>query len=52
MALALATVASRIDGGNQNAKVLAAQAWDRVMVKNGKPQWYRTQFVKDKATGH
>lgn len=51
LALALATVASRVDASNQDAKTLAAQAWDRILVKSGKPQWYGTQFAKDKASG-
>ena len=31
--------------------MLVAQAWDRVLVKRGKPQWYGTQFFKNKSTG-
>lgn len=51
LALALATTASRIDANNKDAKVLVAQATDRILVKLGKPQWYGTQFSKNKATG-
>mgnify|MGYP001040777369 CR=1 FL=1 len=51
LALALATTATRLDGSNKDAKVLVAQAWDRVLVKRGKPQWYGTQFFKNKSTG-
>jgi hypothetical protein len=51
LALALATTATRIDSANKDAKVLTAQAWDRILVKRGKPQWYGTQFFKNKATG-
>ncbi|QDE40722.1 hypothetical protein FIV34_16660 [Luteibacter pinisoli] len=51
LALALATTASRIDPANKDAGVLAAQAWDRILVKSGRPQWYGTQFARDKATG-
>jgi hypothetical protein len=51
LALALATTATRIDSTNKDAKVLTAQAWDRIMVKRGKPQWYGTQFFKNKTTG-
>jgi hypothetical protein len=51
LALALATTSARIDPSNQNAQALMAQAWDRIMVKNGKPQWYGTQFVRSKTTG-
>ncbi|MDE2307564.1 MAG: hypothetical protein KGJ97_04640 [Xanthomonadaceae bacterium] len=51
LALALATVASRLDPTNRDAKVLSADAWDRIMTRAGKPQWYGTQLVKSKATG-
>ncbi|HUA78738.1 MAG TPA: hypothetical protein VL997_00080 [Dyella sp.] len=51
LALALATVASRMDANNRDARVLAADAWDRVMTQAGKPQWYGTQFVRSKTTG-
>jgi hypothetical protein len=51
LALALATVASRIDPTNRDARVLAADAWDRVMTRAGKPQWYGTQYVRSKTTG-
>lgn len=51
LALALATIASRLDSSNRDAKVLSAQAWDRILVKRGKPQWYGTQFFKNKVTG-
>lgn len=51
LALALATTATRLDSSNKDAKVLTAQAWDRILVKRGKPQWYGTQFFKNKATG-
>jgi hypothetical protein len=51
LALALATVASRIDPTNREARVLAADAWDRVMTRAGKPQWYGTQYVRSKTTG-
>jgi hypothetical protein len=51
LALALATTASRIDDTKKDAKILAAQAMDRILVKRGKPQWYGTQFFKNKSTG-
>lgn len=51
LALALATVASRMDPSNRDAKQLTADAWDRIMVRSGKPQWYGTQFVRSKTTG-
>jgi hypothetical protein len=51
LALALATVASRMDPTNREAGVLTANAWDRVMTRAGKPQWYGTQYVRSKTTG-
>jgi hypothetical protein len=51
LALALATTASRIDDTNMDAKLMTAQAMDRILVKRGKPQWYGTQFFKNKSTG-
>lgn len=51
LALALATTASRLDPSNADARVLCAQAWDRILVKSGKPQWYGTQFAKNAASG-
>lgn len=51
LALALATVASRMDPSSRDARQLMADAWDRIMVRSGKPQWYGTQFVRSKTTG-
>jgi len=51
LAFSLATTALRLDPKNGDARMLIAQAWDRILVKNGKPQWYGTQFSRDKATG-
>lgn len=51
LALALATTAVRMDSNNKDAKMLRVQAWDRILVKHGKPQWYGTQFLKNKASG-
>ncbi|UPG89190.1 hypothetical protein L2Y96_17585 [Luteibacter aegosomaticola] len=51
LAFSLATTAARLDPKNSDARMLTAQAWDRILVKSGKPQWYGTQFSRDKATG-
>lgn len=51
LAFALATVASRMAPSNRDARQLVADAWDRIMVRSGKPQWYGTQFVRSKTTG-
>lgn len=34
----------------QEAAWLTAAAWDRMMIKEGKPQWYGTQYERDKVT--
>ena len=51
LAFSLATIAARMDPNDAGARWLAAAAWDRVMVRRNKPQWYGTQFVRDKQTG-
>jgi hypothetical protein len=51
LALALATTSARMNPSNQQAQVLMAQAWDRILVRSGKPQWYGTQFQRSKTTG-
>jgi hypothetical protein len=51
LALALATTSARMDPTNRYAQMLMAQAWDRILVKSGKPQWYGTQFHRSPATG-
>jgi hypothetical protein len=50
-AYAFAVTAVNMDDKNQQAKQLKADAWDRIMVKRNRPQWYGTQFIRDKATG-
>ncbi|MFK2899307.1 hypothetical protein ISP15_03100 [Dyella jejuensis] len=50
-AYAFAVTAVNLDDKNQQAKQLEADAWDRIMLKRNRPQWYGTQFIRDKATG-
>jgi hypothetical protein len=50
LAYSLATVAWRIDPAHAKARWLAAAAWDRTMQRKNKPQWYGTQFIRDKQT--
>ncbi|MBM7131262.1 hypothetical protein [Dyella mobilis] len=50
-AYAFAVTAVNMDDKNQQAKQLEADAWDRIMLKRNRPQWYGTQFIKDQATG-
>jgi hypothetical protein len=47
LALSLAWVAASIDPDNDKAKWLTAAAWDRLMMWQGQPQWYGTQFRKE-----
>ena len=51
LALAFATTAVRMTPSNRDAQILMAQAWDRILVKSGKPQWYGTQYQRSKITG-
>ncbi len=46
LAYSLATVAVTLDPDNKPAKWLTAAAWDRIMMRLGKPQWYGTQSFK------
>lgn len=51
LAFSFATTAVALDPSAQDAKSIMAQAWDRIMRRSGKPQWYGTQYVRSKATG-
>ena len=46
LALSLAWLAASIDPDNQDAKWLTAAAWDRLLMNQGQPQWYGTQFQR------
>jgi len=46
LAYSLANVAATLDPNNKMARWLTAAAWDRMMMRLGKPQWYGTQFNK------
>lgn len=46
LALSLAWVAATIDPDNEDAKSLTAAAWDRLLMNQGQPQWYGTQFQR------
>jgi hypothetical protein len=47
MAYELARTAVDLDSTNEGAAWLMAAAWDRYRMRQGQPQWYGTQFVKD-----
>lgn len=49
LALALATLSHRLDPPNQQAGLLLAQTWDRMLERMGRPQWYGTQYVRANA---
>ena len=51
LAYALAVMAFRINPAHAKARWLAAAAWDRTLMRKNKPQWYGTQFVRDRKTG-
>jgi hypothetical protein len=44
LAFSLAWIASALDPEDRRARWLSAAAWDRIMVHQGMPQWYGTQF--------
>ena len=46
LAYSLATVAYALDQNLHDAKWLSAAAWDRMLMMQGRPQWYGTQFVR------
>lgn len=50
MAHALASVGRAIDPNHGALKWLSAAAWDRVLMRRGKPQWYGTQYTRNEAT--
>ena len=50
-AYAFAVTAVSMDDRNQQAKQMEADAWDRIMLKRNRPQWYGTQFIRDQTTG-
>jgi hypothetical protein len=48
LAYSLANVAATLDPENKMARWLTVAAWDRIMMRFGRPQWYGTQFNKPK----
>ncbi|HEY8023907.1 MAG TPA: hypothetical protein VIF60_05035 [Burkholderiaceae bacterium] len=46
MAYSLAWIGYQLDPTNQECALLTAQAWDRVMTRQGKLQWYGTQYAR------
>jgi hypothetical protein len=46
LAFSLATTSRALDPDSGRCKWLSAAAWDRLMMRLGRPQWYGTQFTK------
>jgi hypothetical protein len=47
MAHALATIAASLDPLDRSARWLKAASWDRLLLRQKKPQWYGTQYVRE-----
>jgi hypothetical protein len=46
LAFSMFTLAATIDPTTDNVRYLQAAAWDRLMMRLHRPQWYGTQFVR------
>lgn len=46
LAYSLATTSRALDPAGGRCKWLSAAAWDRLLMRLNKPQWYGTQFIK------
>ena len=51
LAHSLATIAWRLDSSHVGARWLTAAAWDRLLMRKKRPQWYGTQFTKNSDSG-
>lgn len=50
LAFSLAWISAQMDSKNKDRALwLSAAAWDRIMMRLQKPQWYGTQYVADDA---
>ncbi len=47
LAHSFATIASSLDPTDRSARWLKAASWDRMLLRQKKPQWYGTQYVQD-----
>jgi hypothetical protein len=45
LAFALATIAAQLEPESRGAAWLGAAAWDRLLMRRHRPQWYGTQYV-------
>ncbi|MDI4633543.1 hypothetical protein J7U46_10835 [Pelomonas sp. V22] len=46
LAYSLATTSRALDPADKRCRWLSAAAWDRLLMRLNKPQWYGTQFTK------
>ena len=46
LAFSLATTSRALDPAEKRCRWLSAAAWDRLLMRLNKPQWYGTQFTK------
>jgi hypothetical protein len=51
LAYALMTIASAMRPERPGPRAAACSAWDRLMVRMGRPQWYGTQYTEIESTG-
>lgn len=52
MAYSLAWIGFQLDPANKDCALVSAQAWDRILITQGKPQWYGTQYGKRDANSN
>jgi len=46
LAYSFAWIGYSLDATNKECALLTAQAWDRIMIRQGKLQWYGTQYAR------
>ncbi|HEX7640762.1 MAG TPA: hypothetical protein VF472_01000 [Burkholderiaceae bacterium] len=46
LAYSLAWIGFQLDPANRDCALISAQAWDRILITQGRPQWYGTQYGK------
>lgn len=52
LAYSLAWIGFQLDPANKECALVSAQAWDRILITQGKPQWYGTQYGKRDAASN
>jgi hypothetical protein len=51
LAFSLISIAAALRPERPGPKAAACSAWDRLLLRSGKPQWYGTQFERSAKTG-